>query len=124
MPFDYWQVAIVFVAIVMDFVTGIAKAIKQHNFTSEAMREGLYHKSAEMIAIAMGYYVQFALPHIGVTVAFPVASFILVYTVIMEIGSIIENLGIINPDLVGPLSTVFEKIKGGNDNGKTYHDGN
>lgn len=114
MVFDYWQIVIVFVAIIMDFLTGIAKAIKRHNFTSEAMREGLYHKSAELLAIMVGYYVQFALPRIGLTVTFPVASFILIYIVIMEIGSIIENLGIINPDLVGPLSTVFEKIKGGN----------
>ena len=114
----------VFIAIVLDFATGIAKAIMHHDFTSSAMREGLYHKSAEVCAVMLGFYVQYALPRIGVSVSFPVAGFIMAYIVVMEVGSIIENLGIINPDLVGPLSTVFEKIKGGNDNGKTGNDGN
>lgn len=124
MVFDYWQFVVVFIAIVLDFATGIAKAIMQHNFTSSAMREGLYHKSAELCAVVLGFYVQFALPRIGVTVSFPVAAFLMAYIVVMEIGSIIENLGIINPDLVGPLSVVFEKIKGGSENEKSGNDGN
>lgn len=124
MNIDYLPIAIVFIAIILDFVTGLAKAFMQHDFTSAVMREGLYHKIAELVAVALGYYIQFALPKIGVSLSLPVANFILAYIVIMELGSIIENLGIINPDLVGPLSIVFEKIKGGNDNDKSGDDGN
>lgn len=112
MVFDYWQIVIVLVAIVIDFATGIVKSFMKHNFQSSAMREGLYHKCAEILAIVLAYYVDFALPRINVSVPFSVVNFILAYIVIMEVGSIIENLGIINPQLVGPLSTVFEKIKG------------
>lgn len=109
------QMGVVGVFIVADFVTGIVKAVKGKQFSSENMREGLYHKCAELFAMLFTFYIQFALPKVGFTIDFPISAMIVTYISIMEIGSIIENIGIINPQLVGPLSEIFEKIGGKKD---------
>ena len=109
------QMGVVGVFIVADFVTGIVKAVKCKQFSSENMREGLYHKCAELFAMIFTFFIQFALPKIGFTINFPLSAMIVSYISIMEIGSIIENVGIINPQLVGPLSEIFEKIGGKKD---------
>lgn len=106
------KLGIVLVFIILDFVTGIVKSVKDKNFTSEKMREGLYHKCAEIFAVVLMYFTQYSLPRIGLTVDFPLTTVIVTYVVVMELGSIIENLGQINPQLVGPLSEIFEKVGG------------
>ena len=105
------NITIVMLVIVADYVTGVIKACYQNDYKSCVMREGLYHKSAEIIAIALMYYLQYALPVVGITVNFPFVSFITYYVVLMEISSIIENIGEINPSLIGPLADVFAKVK-------------
>ena len=105
------QLAVIGIAIFADYITGVAKACYQHDYKSCVMREGLYHKAAEIFAVALMYFLEIGLPTIGVTINFPFVSSVTVYIVIMEISSIIENIGEINPELVGPLGNVFEKIK-------------
>ena len=40
--------------IAMDFITGLVKAFKQHNYTSSRMREGLFHKVGSIVCVAFG----------------------------------------------------------------------
>lgn len=105
------QLAVIGIAIFADYITGVVKAFYQHNYKSCVMREGLYHKAAELFAVALMYFLEIGLPTIGVTINFPFVSSVTVYIVIMEISSIIENIGEINPELVGPLGKVFDKIR-------------
>lgn len=105
------QLAIIMIAIVADYATGIIKACYKKKYKSSVMREGLYHKVAEVMAVALMFYLEIGLPFIGVKIDFPFISFITIYVIVMELSSIIENIGEINPDLVGPLAQVFEKIK-------------
>lgn len=105
------QLALIMGAIVADYLTGIVKACYKHEYKSEVMRQGLYHKIAEVLAVALMYYLEIGLPLIGIAIDFPFISFITIYVIVMELSSIIENIGEINPDLVGPLAQVFEKIK-------------
>lgn len=86
--------------IVLDFVTGLIKAIKQKNFTSSTMREGLFHKCASILWVVFGSLVDYAQTYIDLGVTIPLAGAICVYIVLMECGSIMENLGAINPKLV------------------------
>ena len=99
------------IAIIADYLTGIIKACYKHEYKSEVMRQGLYHKLAEIAAVAVMFYLQLGLPMIGVAIDFPFISFITLYIIVMELSSIVENIGEINPDLIGPLSDVFEKVK-------------
>ena len=53
-----------------------------------------------------------SLPRLGVPVEVDFSAVCCVYLVIMEIGSILENIGAINPELRDPLSKIFAKLKG------------
>lgn len=86
--------------IVLDFVTGLVKAVATDRFKSSLMRQGLFHKSGELLCVALGVLVQYAEQYLNLGVNLPVAAAICTYIVVMEIGSAIENIGAINPDLV------------------------
>ena len=105
----------------LDVITGIIKAIKLKKFNSSGMREGLIHKCGSILCIALGALVEFALGYLDLGVDIPVAIPIIVYVVTMEIGSIIENIHDINPEIVPEkLSQFFEKLnlsKGDKKNG-------
>ena len=93
--------------ILCDFISGIAAAIYRKEFKSSCMREGLVHKSIEIAIVLLSIAVQWALPIVGIeihTLFFPFAS---VYIVIMELSSICENIGKINPSMAGLVSKLF-----------------
>ena len=103
-------------AITLDLVTGVAKSVHGGAFNSSVMREGLWHKLSEVIALIVAYFVQYMLPYIGIPYSVPAVSVVTIYIVLMEVGSCLENLGEINPQLKGPLSKVFAQLKGGDNN--------
>lgn len=86
--------------IVLDFITGLIKAISSGNFKSSMMREGLFHKIGEILCIALGVLIQYAEGYLDLGINLPVAAAICTYIVLMEIGSALENIGAINPELV------------------------
>lgn len=105
---------VVFSFIALDFLTGMIKAFKEKNYSSSIMREGLYHKCGSMLLIGFGVLVEHAEKFIDLGVTVPVASMICGYIVLMEIGSIIENLGTINPEIVpSKMKQYFTKLSGG-----------
>lgn len=103
--------AIVFSFIIIDILTGLVKAFATHSYSSTVMREGLFHKLGELLCIAFGALCDILLPQLGVVIPLPIAQSVSVYCVIMETGSIVENIGIINPDLAKYLGRIFEKIQ-------------
>ena len=107
--------AVVFLFIVIDYVTGFVKALKLGNWKSAIMKQGLYAKLGELLSIVLMYIMQSALPLINISLGIPFVQALTVYLVIMELGSIIENLGAINPDLANKLTTIFEDFKKGVD---------
>lgn len=86
--------------IALDFITGMIKAIAQGSFKSSYMRQGLFHKSGELLCVALGILIQYAEMYLDLGINIPVAAAICTYIVLMEIGSAIENIGVINPELV------------------------
>lgn len=113
MPFCPVFVVLVFIA--LDVVTGIAKAFATTGFDSSIMRQGFFHKLGEIFAVALSLIADIGLPDIGVPLDIQLSGLCCAYLVLMEIGSIIENIGAINPDLVGPLNKIFAKLRGDND---------
>ena len=97
--------------ILLDMVTGIIKAFKEKNFTSSIMREGLFHKCGSILCIAFAVLVQTAQHHIDLGVVIPVATPVCCYIITMEIGSIIENVCAINPQILPEkLKSFFSKL--------------
>ena len=97
--------------IMLDMITGLIKAFKEKNYTSSIMREGLFHKCGSIICIVLGSLVDYAQRFIDLGVTVPVAISICIYISLMEIGSIIENVGKINPQIIpDKLKEYFQKL--------------
>lgn len=90
---------------VLDFATGLLKALKNKTFKSSKMREGLINKCSLAICIVFGVLVDYAQTVLDLGITVPLAGTICIYIVLMECGSILENLGSINPQILP------EKIK-------------
>lgn len=100
--------------ILMDLLTGSIKAFKNKEFTSSVMREGLFHKCGSILCVVFGIMVDYAQSYIDIGITIPVAVSICAYIILMEIGSIIENLGEINPEIMPKkLRSYFGKLSGG-----------
>lgn len=97
--------------ILLDFITGIVKAFATKSYTSSLMREGLFHKAGSIMVVCFGALVDYAQGFIDLGVSIPVASSLCVYICLMEIGSIIENVCIINPRIIpNKLQSYFHKL--------------
>ena len=106
------RICVVLVFIVVDFFTGILLALKNGEFTSKKMREGLYNKASEVILVALAYMISIAMRYYELPYPNAISVSICTYTVIMEIGSIMENLGNINHRLLpNIIRKVFKNIE-------------
>lgn len=103
----YWIV--IAAAVLLDIITGLIKAFYTNTFQSGVMRQGLFHKLGELLAVGILYGAQIALPMIGVEAHLPLFPAGVGYCVLMELGSIIENLRAFTPG----LDTILGKHKEG-----------
>ncbi len=97
-----WQVITPLIFSGLDIVTGYIQAIINKNVDSKVMREGLLHKCLLIVAILIGYVVEYAF---NITA---VAQVITTYICIMEVMSILENLKKAGVDL-GKLGEILKK---------------
>ena len=81
-----WQVLTPLIFSGLDILTGYIQAVINKNVDSKVMREGLLHKCLLIVAILVGYVVEYAF---GLSA---VASVITIYICVMEVMSIAENL--------------------------------
>lgn len=92
---------VVLLVIIIDIVTGFAKAISQGEFNSSEMRKGLWHKAGSigLLFLAAGLtaacQVVDVLPEEFAIVYVPTCLYIFV----MEVSSILENILVLNPEL-------------------------
>lgn len=103
-----WPFAWVCVFIMLDVIVGLCKAFATGTYASDKMRSGLWHKTGMLAIIVLAYALQAAsgfldFSAIGLEPGFtvPVAEVIAGYIVLMETGSVIESVGVINPELRG-----------------------
>ncbi len=92
--------ALTFIFIASDFVSGAVSAMAQHEWSSSKMRQGLYHKFGSIILIFIAYLIDYTQRYADLGINVPVASAICVYIILMELGSVLENVGKINPQLL------------------------
>lgn len=96
--------------IACDIVTGVVAALSSGTYDSSKMRTGLWHKLSEIIAVMFCYLCDWALPQFDIQIPVQLFSAVTVYLVVMESGSIIENLGLMFPELGEHLKDVFSKV--------------
>ena len=104
--------------IAFDVVTGLIKAGYNGNYNSAIMRQGGFHKSMEVMAMAVAYFVEYAIVYINIGVDVPAVPAVTVYICIMELISILENICAVNPQMCTLFKPYLDKLKGGNDASK------
>ena len=106
------QYVLTFAFMVLDFITGITMSVKNKNFNSSIMREGLFNKFGSICIVAVGVLIDVCQQYLDLGYTVPVASAFCVYIIIMEIGSIIENISKINKNLIPEnIRKILEKAK-------------
>lgn len=104
---NYNYIIICLIMIGFDILTGWMKAIYNGDFKSSAMRHGLISKVAEMLILFLMYIFEYYLPLLHIDFGLPVVAIVGTYIIVMELSSIIENIGLINPGLSGKLAHIF-----------------
>lgn len=105
---QYGIVALIFIG--FDIITGVAQSIFNHNFVSKKMREGLTHKFAVIMLLIVACVIDICGKIVGfdfMGVSSPIFDATSSYIVVMEIGSVFENLSEIYPD----IKTILQKGK-------------
>lgn len=96
---NMWALFAALFFVATDYLTGVVKAVMQGNLSSQKMREGLGHKFAYLILIAVAYAIDTINTH--VSLGLPVNVFIVTVggVCLIELTSILENVCEINPEL-------------------------
>ena len=111
---DVWCVFAVVFFIIVDYVTGITKAIMQDNVSSKKMRERLGHKLAHFILVLVAWFIDEIDLHVDL--GLPVSVFVCTVggICLIELTSILENITVINPELAGaPFMQIFSQSTSG-----------
>ena len=105
---DIWCVIAIVFFIIVDYVTGIAKAILNNTLSSQKMRQGLWHKFTYLTLTLVAYFIDMINLHVDL--GLPVSVFVCTVGGIslIELTYILENITAINPKLAdAPFMSVF-----------------
>ena len=95
-----WCVIACLCMMFFDIVTGFLGAWRTRNIQSNKIRDGLFHKTALVLIIALAYLCEIFMLHIpSLEWNFPLIVGVCVIIIGMELSSIAENLTVLNPDL-------------------------
>lgn len=98
------------VFILLDIVTGFLNAVKAGKVNSSVLREGLFHKAAEIVLLIFATTIEYASPYISLPEGLPLVAATATYLCVMESISIAENLCGVNPALSRLFSSFLEKV--------------
>ena len=95
----FYETLAVLVFIIMDYITGIINAVMHGNLSSTKMREGLGNKFAYLCVFFIAWFIDFEMKHINIGFHSALTPIVTIGIVLIELSSVIENIGKINPDL-------------------------
>lgn len=95
----FYEILAILVFTATDYVTGIIGAIMHKNLSSTKMREGLGHKFTYLCVFFIAWFIDFEMEHIDVGFHSALTPTVTIGIVLIELSSIIENIGKINPEL-------------------------
>ncbi len=107
-----WAIAGACVLMLFDIASGLVAAIVNCEFSSAKMRTGLWHKTVLLLVILLAMCIEILSSHVvglgfdGVTV-----YAVCVLIIVMEVGSVMENLCAASPELAKlPIMKIFEQV--------------
>lgn len=92
-------IGIVFLLVLIDYVTGVVNAAMHSELSSEKMRKGLGHKFAYLAIICVALIIEYGSGYIDLGIKLPLFMPVCASICMIEITSIIENCAKINPEL-------------------------
>lgn len=95
----FYEILAVLVFTITDYITGIIGAIMHGNLSSTKMREGLGHKFAYLCVFFIAWFIDFEMKHIDIGFHSALTPIVTIGIVLIELSSIVENIGKINPQL-------------------------
>lgn len=106
---------LVLIMILLDIVVGVTLSFMKKSFSTEKMREGIYHKASLLMILLLGWLCDTAMihvPELGLPQLIMFGCEVIIF--LMELASILENLVKMNPDLAdNPLLKYFtSKVDG------------
>ena len=109
-----WAVVLACLMMLFDILAGFFGACIRHDVSSTKMRDGIGHKCLELVFIAISYILSAGLTHVsGMNISVPSTEVVCGYIVVMELASVIENVGKSWPEFSGTqLYGYFRKIVG------------
>lgn len=107
-----WEIVLPCILMVLDVVTGYIAAMCMGTVDSKKMKTGIYGKLAELFAIMLAFLLEFSLTifgpeALGVNVSIPIGVSVCAYVFFMELISIIENIGCMNPKVGAKLVEIL-----------------
>lgn len=111
-------IGIVFLLVLIDYITGVVNAIMHGELSSERMRQGLGHKFAYLAVICVALIVEYGSDYIDLGIEVPVFIPVCVGICLIEITSIMENCVKINPELNGSNILNIFNVNEKENNGK------
>lgn len=97
--------------ILFDVVTGLIKAWHNKNIDSTILRQGLFNKLTEIVAVLFATFLEFGTDKIHLGIDLPVVTVVCSYICLMEFISVIENLCEVNPHLAKLFGKYLQKAK-------------
>ena len=95
----FYEILAILVFTITDYVTGTIGAAMHGTLSSTKMREGLGHKFAYLCVFFLAWFIDFEMKHIDIGFHSALTPIVTIGIVLIELSSIIENIGEINPEL-------------------------
>lgn len=98
--------------VIIDYIVGTIGHTMREGFSSAKMREGLVHKFAYVVVLGVCLIIQALLNYYDLPYYYGDACFSLafVWICVAEVGSILENVVLLNPDLAdNSFLHIFDK---------------
>lgn len=93
---------------IVDYVSGIIRAIVHKELNSTVMRRGLSHKSSYIIIMVVATLIDYGERYVPLGFDAPVFMLACTYIILIEISSIMENVAEISPSLADtPIFGLF-----------------
>lgn len=97
--------------ILFDIITGVLSALHKGELCSTKLRQGLYHKASEILAVVGSALLEHSVQYIDLDISLPLFKPVATYICLMELVSIIENLCSINDNMTKFLKPYLDKLK-------------
>lgn len=97
--------------ILADILTGIIQALYKGDLNSTKLRQGLFHKLSEVLAVVVSVGLEYVCEYVQLGIDVPLLNTVSVYICMMELISILENICEVNPALAKLFKPYLEKLQ-------------